>query len=155
MDVNALVGEFSPLIYRFALTKTGNTDLAQDIAQQTFLILFEKKPRFDSQDAMRVWLVRTAQNLISNERKQHRNTKTVLTEDITQIAWQDESLFELKELLNTLPDILRECTVLYYIEDMQTSDIAKALGISHSNVKIRLKRARDILLKKYTEEELL
>ena len=152
MDVNALVCEFSPLIYRFALARTGNPDTAQDIAQETFLLLFEKKPKFDSQDALRVWLIRTAINVISNERKRHENVKTVSTDDTAELAWKDETLFELRDLLNALPKLLRECTLLYYIEDMPTKDLAKALGISRATVKVRLSRARDILSKIYKEE---
>lgn len=152
MDVTALIAEFSPIVYRFALVRTGKPDTAQDISQQTFLLLFEKKPQFDSQDALRVWLIRSAKNIISNEQKRYDNTKTVALEQISELRWEDSSLFELKELLNVLPDILRECTILYYIEDMPTRDIAKALGISRANVKTRLSRARDILSKIYKEE---
>lgn len=43
-----MMNEFGPGIYRYALSLTGNEELANDIYQQTFLLLLEKKPEIHS-----------------------------------------------------------------------------------------------------------
>jgi len=54
--------------------------------------------------------------------------------------------------LSHLPETLRDVTVLFYIEDMSTKDIARTLSLSVSTVKVRLNRARNLLEKIYKEE---
>ncbi len=152
MNLSALINELSPTIYRFLLSRTRDEDTAQELTQQVFLILFEKRPRFECKAQLKVWLIKCAKMTFANYIKRHENSKTVPLDLAREIAVTDKSLFEFKELLSALPANLYDVTILYYIEDMKTADIAKALSISHSNVKIRLSRARDILKKIYKEE---
>jgi RNA polymerase sigma-70 factor (ECF subfamily) len=44
-----------------------------------------------------------------------------------------------------LPDEYREPLVLFYVQGLPVADIAEALGISESNAKVRLHRARRLL----------
>ena len=152
MNLSALINELSPTVYRFLLARTCNEDIAQELTQQVFLTLFEKKPRFECKAALKVWLIKCAKNTFANYIKRHENSKTVPLDLANDIATTDESLFEFKELLSALPQNLYDVTVLYYIEDMKTEDIARALSISRGNVKTRLLRARQILKKIYEEE---
>ncbi len=152
MNLSALINELSPTVYRFLLARICNEDIAQELTQQVFLTLFEKRPRFECKAQLKVWLIKCAKMTFANYIKCHEYSKTVPLDLAKDIAVTDESLFEFKELLLALPQNLYDVTVLYYIEDMKTEDIAKALSLSRSNVKTRLLRARDILKKIYEEE---
>ncbi len=152
MNLSALITELSPMVYRFLLVRTANEDTAQELTQQVFLILFEKRPRFECRAQLKVWLIKCAHKTYANYIKRFDNSKTVPLDLTSDVAVTDESLFEFKELLKTLPQNLYDVTILYYIEDMKTEDIARALSISRSNVKTRLMRARQILKKIYEEE---
>jgi len=152
MNLSALINELSPTVYRFLLARTCDEDMAQELTQQVFLILFEKRPRFECKAQLKVWLIKCARNTFANYIKRFENSKTVSLDSVKETATADASLFEFIDLLKVLPQNLYDVTILYYIEDMKTADIAKALSISHSNVKIRLSRARDILKKIYEEE---
>jgi len=137
------------MTYRFALSRTGNEDLSRDICGEVFLILCKKQPKFDSAAALRVWLIKTARNVIANEFKK---AKTLPLESVRDVAVSDTLAFELYDLVNTLPPKLRDVTLLYYVEDMDVGDVAKAVGISAGTVKSRLSRARSELSKIYKEE---
>ncbi len=152
MNYSALINELSPIVFRFLLARTGNEDTAQDLTQQVFLILFEKRPKFECKAQLKVWLIKCAHKTFANYIKLHDNSKTVPLDTAKEIAVTDTLVFEFKELLCALPKDLYDVTILYYIEDMKTADIAKALSLSHSNVKTRLFRARNILKKIYKEE---
>ncbi len=149
---DTVLNEYWQMIYRFCLAHTANEDLSRDICGEVFLILCKKQPNFKSLDALRVWLIKTARYVIANERKQSRSTKNVALDDAHDIAVTDSLSFEFCNLLSQLPKKVCDVTVLYYIEDMDVSDIAKALGIPEGTVKSRLSRARDILKKIYKEE---
>lgn len=147
-----IVAELGPCVYRTALAKTGDTELAQDIYQQTFLLLYEKQPSFNYREQLQVWLIRTACKLASGMRRKYDSSKTVSLDSIEPPSTGDDLSFEFLDMLSRLPDILRDVTVLYYIEDMPVADVARALSLSQSAVKVRLHRARAILEKIYKEE---
>ena len=137
------------MTYRFALSRTGNEDLSRDICGEVFLILCQKQPKFDSTAALRVWLIKTARNVIANEFKK---AKTLSLESVREAAISDTLAFEFYDLVNTLPPKLRDVTLLYYVEDMDVGDVARAVGIPAGTVKSRLSRARSELSKIYKEE---
>ena len=152
MEFNKIVSEYAPILYRIALAKTGDTELATDVCQQTFVVLLEKEPHFSHTAQLKVWLIRTVIKLCASEGRKFDNSKTLPIEDGIICAKEDTLTFEFLDLLSTLPETLREVTVLFYIEDMSVRDIANALSLSTANVKTRLSRARKILEKIYKEE---
>ena len=143
---------YGPTVYRIALSRTGSPDTAQDIYQSTFLILFEKKPHFKNTAQLRTYLIRTAIKLSASHRRRFDNSKTVPLDDSITLTTQNDLTFELIDLLSTLPESLREVTLLFYVEDMSIKDIALTLGLSPASVKMRLSRARAQLSKIYKEE---
>ena len=151
-DFNKIFEGFGQPIYRLCVARTGDAELSHDIVQQVFLILYHKKPEFSDAAALRVWLIRCALKLIANERKRAEKTRTQPLDDVVTQAKCDSLEFELYDLCMSLPETLRDVTVLYYIEDMSVSEIAKALSIGKSAVKMRLHRARALLEKIYKEE---
>ncbi len=147
-----ILNEHGPSVYRLALSRLKNPDKATDIYQETFLLLLEKKPNFKHKNQLRVWLIRTTQNLILREWRLCENTRTSPLDDIT-ISTTDSSTAELYNLMEQLTEKLKVPALLYYIEDMSVNDISKSLGISISAVKTRLARARKAL-KDILEEEI-
>ena len=149
MNSQNVLNEYWQMTYRFALSRTGNEDMSRDVCGEVFLILCKKQPKFDCAAALRVWLIKTARNVIANEWKR---TKTLPLDEAREVAVTDTLAFEFYDLLAKLPPDLRDVTLLYYIEDMSINDIAKAVGIPSGTVKSRLSRARSELSKIYKEE---
>lgn len=147
-----IIKEYGGTVYRVALSRLGDPEAAQDVFQQVFLLLFEKKPDFFCREQLKVWLIRAAVKYAANERKHPDNSKTEPLDTSIDIAVKDSTQAEFLDLLGTLSENLRDVTVLFYIEDMSVADIARALGISRGNVKTRLSRARQVLSKIYKEE---
>ena len=54
-------------------------------------------------------------------------------------------------MINELPEIYKEVIELVYIDGKKQKDAAKHLGISLENVKARIRRAKDMLKKKFKE----
>ena len=146
-----VINEFGPSVYRTALIKTGDPDTAQDIYQQVFLLLCEKRPSFKCREQLKVWLIRSAIKLAAAERRRAENTKTEPLCASHDRHTSPDPAFELCDLIGTLHEPLRDVTLLYYIEDMSVSDISETLGISKGSVKTRLSRARDRLEILYKE----
>ncbi len=147
-----IIAEMAPSVYRAALSKLHNTDMAQDVLQQVLLLLCEKQPKFKCKAQLKVWMVRCAYKLAVADTRRFDNAKSVPLEAAEGIGTYDSVEFEFLDVLSRLPEGLCDVTMLYYIEDMSQKEIAKTLGISLPAVKSRLARARTLLKKIYKEE---
>ena len=151
-ELENILKTYGPTVYRVALSRTGSPDTAQDIYQQTFLLLLEKKPRFKDSAQLRTYLIRAAIKLSASHRKRFDNSKTEPLDEGITVSVENDLTFELVDLLCSLPESLREVTLLFYIEDMSIKEIARALSTTPAAVKMRLLRARAELSRIYKEE---
>ncbi len=158
-DAKAEFAEFvrllGPSVYRLALAITGSPDMADDLFQQTFLLMLEKKPSFSCAAQARVWLLKSVRKLAASSFRRGESARTYPLESAGERGAPDSLDFELLDLLNTLPEKYRQATLLFYVEDMSISDISKALCITVPAVKTRLMRARKMLRDVYGKENLL
>ncbi len=151
-ELENILKTYGPTVYRVALSRTGNTETAQDIYQATFLLLLEKKPRFKNNAQLKTYLIRAAIKLSASHRKRFDNSKTEPLDEGIGTLVENDLTFELVDLLMSLPEPYREPTLLFYIEEMSIKEIAHALSTTPAAVKMRLSRARAELSRIYKEE---
>jgi RNA polymerase sigma-70 factor (ECF subfamily) len=168
-----LVDIFSERIYNLGLRILKNPDDAADVLQETFLAVYEKIDSFDGRSNFFTWLYRIATNFaLMKLRKEKRTVYTDQDmeehydspEKIQIHEWQNLPLKDmlneefrkhLEHAIDRLPEIYRSVFLLRDMENMSIKETSKILGITESNVKIRLKRARVYLreeLAAYMEE---
>jgi RNA polymerase sigma-70 factor (ECF subfamily) len=168
-----LVEIYSERVYNLALRIVKNTDDASDVLQETFLAIYEKLDSFDGRANFFTWVYRIASNFaLMKLRKQKRmiytdqdmETKYDSPDKVQVHDWQDLPLRDmlndefkrhLDEAVDRLPEIYRSVFILRDLENASIKEASQILGITESNVKIRLKRARVYLreeLAKYMEE---
>jgi len=152
MNFDSILKEYGPSVFRLALAKTTDPHLADDVYQQVFLMLLEKKPTFSCSEQLRVWLLKCTAKLCAAERRRFDNSKTTQLSESIAYSNDAELAVDFCELLLSLPEIVRDVTVLFYIENMPINDIARALSLSSGAVRVRLTRARKLLSKIYKEE---
>ena len=56
------IENYSNMVYRLAMARTGNTESSQDIYQEVFLRLAKKMPEFESEEHKKAWLIRVTIN---------------------------------------------------------------------------------------------
>lgn len=149
------------LVYRFV----GNWADAHDLAQETFLKVFQSLPGLREESSFVAWLHQVTANVCRDElRKKRRQPKASLDELITHsvgipIPAQDYGCpeaslerWEMSEavqgILNSLTDEYRLILLLREVEGMTYDEIAAALDISPGTVKSRLSRARQAFKQK-------
>lgn len=144
-EVEAVMRQYSDMVYRVAYTQTNCVSDAEDIYQEVFLQYVKKHPVFTSEEHRKAWLLRVT---INNCKKLWRSAwrrKTTLTESVpvsSNIAPEHQFLLE---ALKQIP--LKDRTVLhlFYYEDLPTQQIAQLLGRRESTVRTQLTRARQKL----------
>ena len=149
-EYNRCVDDYSDGIYRFLLKNTRNEDLAQDIVQESFMRLWVKRRDVDFAKSKSYLFTTAYHTLIDHTRKNDR--MTTLEGNEHRLEPSVDQYSDLKELLDLavskLPDIQRSVVLLRDYEGYSYKEIGDITGLSESQVKVYIYRAR-LFLKKY------
>ena len=152
-----------PLLYKIAYRITGDTDISDDLCQEAFIRYYNRVIPLPNLDQSKYWLIRVVKNLALNYNKRKgrekkaydrflKEPKPVVRSGETELL-RTESAELVQAALEKLPFKLRSIIVLREFGGLSYKEIAKVAGISESNVKIRVYRAREQLKKHLDEEE--
>ena len=169
-----LVGRYERRIYGLARRIVDQVQDAEEVVQQTFLSVIEHLKDFREEALFSTWLTRIATNhALALLRKRSRQRTVPLADDGTAEAdrdvphpefiaqWRETpeeiaSRHETRELLDeALAGLDEKYRLVFELRDVQglsTAETAGALGISPSNVKVRLLRARLMLRERLTRQ---
>ena len=137
-------------IYRYCYFKLYDTQLAQDITQETFLRFYRQGLTLDN-DKELPYLYTIAKNLcIDHFRKKPVESVEEMAEDATHDpteGWIND--LTLRMTISKLPDDERELIFLRYVNEISIATICKITGLSRFAVYRRLSKSL-----KWLKEEL-
>ncbi|HET6821687.1 MAG TPA: sigma-70 family RNA polymerase sigma factor [Anaerolineales bacterium] len=135
----------------------GNTQIAEDAAQETFIQAWLHLPSFRPQTSLRNWLYRIAINAATDMLRKEKRILPNSLEDMQlrdsqpgpeAIAFQEEQATLVKKAVLSLPDACRAVLVLREYEGLSYQEIADTLNIPVGTVMSRLNYARKLLKEK-------
>ena len=150
-DLAALVQVYSGLLYRVALSLVRNPSEAEDVVQDVFLRVLERKRELAAIVDLRPWLVRIVWNLALDRyrRPRPRQMDDLFAEALVSADLPaDQALAEagrIRQVLGAierLPGKEREVMLLSAMDELSTAEIGAVLGRSESSVRSLLFRAR-------------
>ena len=163
-----LVDRYKTMVFTLALQITGSREEAEEVAQDTFVKAYHSLKNFKGKAKFSSWLYRIAYNTaISNLRGKEKMGISIYRTDLHESLSEDdgtgqESLSEAerREYLQIALDSLdadEKCLVIwYYYEERALEEIAQIAGLTKTNAKVRLFRARKkmlAVLERYLKEE--
>jgi RNA polymerase sigma-70 factor (ECF subfamily) len=149
--------EYADSIFRFALMKVSNRELALDITQEVFTKSWEYVTRGNTIDNWKAFLFRSAHNMIIDHyRKKKSDSLDQMEEDAGFLPVAEELAADMgaeakriQHLITTLPKEYQTPLVLRFVDGLQPKDIAEILGLSVNVVSVRIHRGveklRDIV----------
>jgi len=155
-----LVDCWSGRVKAFAWRMTGDSAMAEDLAQDVFLHLFQVLRRYDHTRPFSPWMRRVMTNVILNRLRGKRLPTRSLdagadgrtiplpdpdARDPVASAQQSEETERVRRHLRSLPEAWRAAVALRYTEGLSIREIADALDLPPNTVKTRLFRAREAL----------
>jgi len=142
-------------VFRICMGYVNDKDLAKDMAQETFILIWRKLPQFRNESAVGTWIYRIASNnCLRQIERNNRMPKTELPEQIEDtlepdMEWQSRLLYK---CIAELPETDR-IIISLELEDVKQSEIAKITGLSESNVRVKIFRIKEKLTQKFKQYE--
>jgi RNA polymerase sigma factor (sigma-70 family) len=136
----------------FVLSKCGDVDLADDLAQEAFIRLWHNADKVEAEKA-RSFALTVANNLFLDH---VRHVKVIQNHQAIFVSQQDikdpQYLYEVKEFeqklnqtIASIPDGPREVFLLNRMEKMTYQQIADSLGLSVKAIEKRMQKALEII----------
>lgn len=151
-----VVKSHSAGIFAKGLSLVKREDLAKEITQQAFVRVYTRLGDWRGQ-SLNAWITAIAMHLALNalDKERRRRTEELDEEALHQAEEYSEEhellLQRLENSISELPTNDQDIVRLYYYEKRKTDNIASKLGMSKSNVLVRLHRIREQLKKKLSD----
>jgi RNA polymerase sigma-70 factor (ECF subfamily) len=161
--LNALMTRWQQPLVAFIYRYIGHQTDALDLAQETFVRVYETRHRYTVQAKFSTWLFAIAANLCRNhlrwrQRRRESVSETRDTEEAElaehvqsledspdQAAMRSESISLIKVAIDKLPHDLKTAILLYEYQSLSYAEIASVLKCSVKAVEMKLYRARQLL----------
>ena len=157
-----LYDEYYPKIFGYALRRTANLEVAQDITSETFFKALKKLWQFRWRNiSFSSWLFRIASNEVNQYFRKAEYKKSVSLEELQEQGFevisagdpeselvkaqeeleQHQDFLEIQARIVRLPTKYQEVIALRFFEKKQISEIAEILGKKEGTIKSLLHRA--------------
>lgn len=150
------LGEHGSSVMKVARAYTLSSDECQDLAQEILLQAWRSLPSFEGKSSAATWFYRVAlQTAMNWQRKDRprRSRQQPLLEMQPIVAASDDSALQAqqRETVEQLYSAIRQlpkadaALVLLYLDELSYREMGEVLGISESNVGVKLNRAKKAL----------
>lgn len=150
-DYKRLVLPIKDKLFRFSLRIVGNVAEAEDVVQEVFIKVWNKRSELGTYKNIEAWCMTLTKNLsIDKLRSKHRRVDAIAdgfdtpskTASPYQVAATNDTMGRIRNMMAQLPEKQKMVMQLRDIEGMSYKEIAKILNITLDQVKINLFRAR-------------
>lgn len=149
-EYNQCVDDYSDGLYRFLLKNVKDSELARDLVQESFLRLWERRKKVEAAKSKSYLFTTAYHAMIDHIRKFSR--VEVFEPGRHETLTENGQYSDLSEILNKaveqLPVDQRSVVMLRDYEGYSYREIGEITGLSESQVKVYIFRAR-LFLKKY------
>jgi RNA polymerase sigma-70 factor, ECF subfamily len=145
-------------VYRYALRLTGRSDVAEDLTQETLLRAWRSRAKLRDSSVARVWLLRIATNLWTDELRKGKfrprglDSEPLCTKPMPGVvAHEKENVKQALAAMDELPQRQKQVLYLISCEGLSQSEVCEILGIEVTAVKASLSLARMEMRRKLSD----
>jgi RNA polymerase sigma-70 factor (ECF subfamily) len=149
-----IVDKYKHMAYTIALRILSNEEDAQDAAQESFIKAYQQIHQFEGKSKFSTWLYTIVYRTAISKLKENRIETISISNSINDNYSQDHTTPQLKQLqlddeqrhikqaIQRLPKVEALLITLFYINENTVREIHGITGLSLTNIKIKLFRAR-------------
>lgn len=152
-----LVDKYKNMAFTIARKILPNAQDAEDAAQESFLKAYMQIGSFEGKAKFSTWLYTIVYRTAISKLQQHRMAMQSIDEELEEnydyeyspppleaLQVREREQF-VKEAINRLPKTEALVITLYYLNESPIEEIQQITGLSNSNIKVKLFRARKVL----------
>lgn len=140
-------------IFRLCMGYLNDHDWAQDVAQETFIIVWQQLPKFRQESNIGTWIFKIASNnCLRQIEKENRFPKGEFPLDLVEEKPNnvEPQIKFLYQCISELPEIDR-IIISLELEEIKQAEIATIVGLSEANVRVKIHRIKEKLTQKFKE----
>ena len=162
---NFLMTKYYPRVYASLYSFTKSKEDSEDLAQQTFIKVWQQIATFRGDSAFFTWVYRIAINIAKNHvtSATFKKDKLNISDDVINFDYphfsapelsieSEETSMTIKNFISTLPEILKTPFILREYEGKSYEEIANIINCPLGTVRSRIFRAREATLNFIKEE---
>ena len=142
------------IVHKICRIYTSNQDEHNDLFQEINIQIWKNYSKFRGESKFSTWMYRVSLNTaISLYRKSSRKIKTQDFSDVSfkikSVDYDDTKDEQLKALYNGIRELndIEKALIFLYLEDKPYKEIAKTLGITEVNARVKMNRTKEKLKK--------
>ncbi len=138
-------------IFRLCMGYVNDYALAQDMAQETFIIVWQQLPKFRSEANIGTWIFKIASNnCLRQMEKENRFTKANLPHNLAEEKHTsiEPHIQFLYKCIAELPETDR-IIISLELEDVKQAEIANIVGLSEANIRVKIHRIKEKLTQQF------
>jgi len=160
---NYLVNNYKDMVYTIAIKIVRNREDAEEVAQDSFIKAFQKLNSFKGESKFSTWLYtivyRTAISKIRKNKIETTNIDDFVMENHSvdfsfpqmDLLKSEEQKKYVKHAIDSLPELDALLITLFYLNENTFDEIIEITGLTKTNIKVRLFRARKKLYKELSQ----
>ena len=161
MDAREFKQRFMPFhrrLYRVGYHLTGNTQDAEDLLQDTYLKLWQKRDDLKEEAMTEAYLVTLMQNLYRDQRRLKRIDTSEDIDDhadppdersLSDTLEATDEARQMETLMDGLPERDRAILQMHLVEEKSYEEMERDTGLSQGNIRIIMMRTRQKLKQQY------
>ena len=130
-------------------------EIAQDMAQETFIIVWQQLPKFRNEANIGTWIYKiAANNCLRQIEKQNRFPKAQFPINLSEEKQHniEPQIQFLYKCIAELPEIDR-IIISLELEEIKQAEIASIVGLSEANIRVKIHRIKEKLTEKFTSND--
>ena len=142
-------------IFRLCMGYVNDHEIAQDMAQETFIIVWQQLPKFRNEANIGTWIYKiAANNCLRQIEKQNRFPKAQFPINLSEEKQNNNEpqIQFLYKCIAELPEIDR-IIISLELEEIKQAEIASIVGLSEANIRVKIHRIKEKLTEKFTSND--
>lgn len=151
-NISVALKKYSDMVRRICFLYLRDSTDVDDVFQEVFLKLLQKKTSFENEEHEKAWLIRVTINKCKDILKSFWRKNIDSIENI-ELPFEDKISNELLKVVLSLPEKYKDVIYLYYYEEYTVPEMAILLKKHENTIYSHLHRARALIKQKLGGKE--
>ena len=150
--------EYAKVVYRYLVSLTHSSDLAEELTQETFYQAIRTSDRYDETCKITTWLCSIAKNVLITYRRKHPEYDDISIQEIPTGSAEQDAInnlqrLELMKKIHLMEDPYREVLYLRVFGELSFKEIGEVLSKNENWARVTYYRGKEKLGKEVKQNE--